>query len=59
MTQKRTCERCKCSDILRYEGWTCLIGYKVDSTHGKPLEACPKPLTNLQRCRTPYKPVQP
>jgi hypothetical protein len=55
LTQKKTCERCRCSQLVYAHGYRCQIGYAVDSDKAIPLEPCPKPLTCLQWARTGHK----
>ena len=40
---KRTCNRCKASVLEQGYGYSCSLGYAVDSEKGTPKEVCPKP----------------
>jgi len=35
MTQKKTCERCRCANLEYAQGWKCSLGYAVDPLDGK------------------------
>jgi hypothetical protein len=47
---KRTCNGCKALDWDR-GCWECRLRHKIDIEKGKPLEECPKPMTNEQYIR--------
>lgn len=42
---KKTCNKCRALQLSQGEGYSCKLGYKLDSTKGIPKEECPKPLT--------------
>lgn len=41
-----TCERCRALEVHNSKDGKCSLGYQIQEF--RPLEECPKPLTNLQ-----------
>ncbi len=54
---KKTCNGCKALVYAR-PNWSCSKGYTLDEIKGIPLEECPKPLTNVQLCKTKHKTIK-
>jgi hypothetical protein len=58
---KRKCDGCKALEVDRYYG-RCLLGHSIKNERindliivYKPLEECPKPMTNIQFIEAPRK----
>lgn len=45
--QNKNCNRCKATQYRPGQGYSCTLGYKVNTENGTPLEDCPKPLIYL------------
>lgn len=52
---KRTCDRCKALSMMQGELPECRLGYSLDTDKIKPLEDCPKPLTNMGLINAEHK----
>lgn len=50
---KKSCYWCKAS-YFTHGSYICKLGYDC-SSHGTPLEQCPKPTTNKKLCNEKYK----